>query len=61
MHSFIHPTNGDKTSDCIKGSAGILSLIIVKYIRAGVQAVDIFFVLSGFLIGYILLKEHKKT
>ena len=29
--------------------------------NAGSLAVDIFFVLSGFLISYILLKEHNKT
>jgi peptidoglycan/LPS O-acetylase OafA/YrhL len=48
-------------SETIRQKYGLLNLEDFSLFKNGFNAVSFFFVLSGFLITYLLLKEHKKT
>jgi peptidoglycan/LPS O-acetylase OafA/YrhL len=48
-------------SETIRQKYGLLNLEDFSLFRNGFNAVSFFFVLSGFLITYLLMKEHSKT
>lgn len=63
LHAVIYNANYGKgaggMSVCFKSVPPLAILGLIA--TSGGLAVDIFFVLSGFLISFILLKEYKKT
>lgn len=63
LHSLLMSNNSDSVMGCFYTGAEIpwaVKRITVAALQGGL-AVDIFFVLSGFLISFILLKEFKKN
>lgn len=62
LHSTIYNTNEQnglgRLSNCFK-TVPVIN-VFYYFAKSGDLGVDIFFVLSGFLIGFILLKEYKK-
>ena len=58
-HLALFMPNSVNFTNCL--SSQFWSVLLLKLMKAGSLAVDVFFVLSGFLISYLILRDYNKT